>query len=81
MSKEKQIQEMFSNIAPKYDFLNHFLSLGQDIIWRKKVAKIIKNNNFTKIADIASGTGDLAIEMGHPGAVRRLLCGQGQGVL
>ena len=63
MSKEKQIQEMFSNIAPKYDFLNHFLSLGQDIIWRKKVAKIIKNNNFTKIADIASGTGDLAIEI------------------
>ena len=63
MSKEKQIQQMFSNIAPKYDFLNHFLSLGQDIIWRKKVANIIKNNRFTKIADIASGTGDLAIEI------------------
>ena len=54
---------MFSNIAPKYDFLNHFLSLGQDIVWRKKVAKIIKNNNFKKIVDIASGTGDLAIEI------------------
>jgi demethylmenaquinone methyltransferase/2-methoxy-6-polyprenyl-1,4-benzoquinol methylase len=63
MEKSKQIQKMFSQIADNYDFLNHFLSLGQDIIWRKSVANKIKRTKFNKIIDIACGTGDLSIEI------------------
>ena len=54
---------MFNNIAPKYDFLNHFLSLGIDIIWRKKLVKLLKNKNVEQILDVAAGTADLSIEL------------------
>ena len=54
---------MFDNISSKYDFLNHFLSLGVDYSWRKKVRKIIAKSGATRILDVATGTGDLAIEM------------------
>jgi demethylmenaquinone methyltransferase/2-methoxy-6-polyprenyl-1,4-benzoquinol methylase len=60
--KKEQVAEMFNNIAPHYDFLNHFLSLGIDNIWRKKAIKRLVGivpNPF--ILDVASGTGDLAI--------------------
>ncbi len=63
-NKSKKIQEMFSEISDKYDFLNHFLSFGQDIYWRKKVANIVKKiPNNDKVVDVACGTGDLAIEI------------------
>ena len=52
---------MFDNISGKYDFLNHFLSMGIDIQWRKKVLKIVKKEQPKTILDIATGTGDLAI--------------------
>ena len=60
-SKKEQVAEMFDNVAGKYDFLNHFLSLGIDHIWRKKAIKIIGQYNPKKILDIATGTGDFAI--------------------
>ncbi len=60
INKKKQIKEMFNNIAPNYDFLNHFLSFGMDFYWRKKAVKMIKNNP-KKILDIATGTADFAI--------------------
>lgn len=59
--KKEQIAEMFDNIAPKYDFLNHFLSFGIDKSWRKKVIKILKKYQPKTILDIATGTADLAI--------------------
>lgn len=60
--KKDQVAAMFNNISKKYDFLNHFLSFGIDILWRKKaIKKLIKDNPKT-ILDIATGTGDLAIE-------------------
>ncbi len=62
-SKKEQIAEMFDNISPKYDFLNHFLSVGIDIRWRKKVVKRIQSLHPEKVLDIATGTGDLAIMM------------------
>lgn len=68
-SKKEQVRQMFNNIAPKYDFLNHLLSFGIDKIWRKKVKKIVnsyrkKNNDIPfRIIDVATGTGDLAIEL------------------
>ena len=46
---KKNVSLMFNNIAPKYDFLNHFFSLGIDIIWRKKVRRLIAHNNAKKI--------------------------------
>jgi demethylmenaquinone methyltransferase/2-methoxy-6-polyprenyl-1,4-benzoquinol methylase len=60
--KKEQVAQMFNNIARRYDFLNHFLSLGIDNLWRKKAIKCINDiasNPF--ILDVASGTGDLAI--------------------
>lgn len=61
LSKKEQVADMFNNIAGKYDFLNHFLSLGIDKGWRKKaIAEIAKVQPKT-ILDVATGTGDLAI--------------------
>jgi len=59
--KKKQIKAMFDNIAPKYDFLNHSLSMGIDKIWRRRAIKLFKGINNPEILDIATGTGDLAI--------------------
>jgi demethylmenaquinone methyltransferase/2-methoxy-6-polyprenyl-1,4-benzoquinol methylase len=61
-SKKEEVAEMFNNISAKYDFLNHFLSLGIDKIWRKKAVKMLREIKPTKILDIATGTGDFAIE-------------------
>lgn len=60
--KKEQVAEMFNNISGKYDFLNHFLSLGIDIIWRKKAIGMLKKDQPKLILDIATGTGDFAIE-------------------
>lgn len=60
--KKDQVEEMFDNIAPKYDFLNHLLSMGIDITWRKKAIRILGKKNPKVILDVATGTGDFAIE-------------------
>ena len=59
--KKQQVAEMFNNISKRYDFLNHFLSLGIDIRWRKKAIKQLKADQPKQILDIATGTGDFAI--------------------
>ncbi|MGL1886685.1 MAG: bifunctional demethylmenaquinone methyltransferase/2-methoxy-6-polyprenyl-1,4-benzoquinol methylase UbiE [Reichenbachiella sp.] len=61
-SKKEQVAEMFNSISKKYDFLNHFLSMGIDIIWRKSAIKKLKSLQPKLILDVATGTGDLAIE-------------------
>jgi demethylmenaquinone methyltransferase/2-methoxy-6-polyprenyl-1,4-benzoquinol methylase len=61
-SKKEEVAQMFDNISAKYDFLNHFLSLGIDKIWRKKAVNMLREINPTKILDIATGTGDFAIQ-------------------
>jgi len=61
-SKKEEVEEMFDNISGKYDFLNHFLSLGIDKIWRKKAIKLLKPFQPKVIMDMATGTGDFAIE-------------------
>lgn len=61
-TKKEQVATMFNNISAKYDFLNHFLSLGIDILWRKKAIKELKKDQPKLILDIATGTGDFAIE-------------------
>ncbi|MCA6078001.1 bifunctional demethylmenaquinone methyltransferase/2-methoxy-6-polyprenyl-1,4-benzoquinol methylase UbiE [Fulvivirga sedimenti] len=60
--KKEQVAEMFDNISQNYDFLNHFLSLGIDIRWRKKAIKLLREDKPRLILDIATGTGDFAIE-------------------
>lgn len=60
-NKKLQVEQMFDNIAPKYDFLNHFLSLGIDKLWRKKAIRILKTDQPKRILDVATGTGDFAI--------------------
>ena len=54
---------MFNNIAPKYDLLNHLLSAGIDKGWRRKVRKALAGGHPEIILDVATGTGDLAIEL------------------
>lgn len=61
--KKAKVEAMFNDIAPKYDFLNHFLSLGIDIQWRKNVRKLLAPYKPKTILDVATGTGDLAIEL------------------
>jgi demethylmenaquinone methyltransferase/2-methoxy-6-polyprenyl-1,4-benzoquinol methylase len=60
--KKQQVATMFNNISKKYDLLNHVLSLGIDILWRKKAIKLLKEDQPKLILDIATGTGDFAIE-------------------
>lgn len=61
--KKQEVASMFNNIAGNYDFLNHFLSMGIDKLWRRKVVRIVKKAKPTEILDVATGTGDLAIAL------------------
>lgn len=60
-SKKQQVAEMFDNIAGKYDFLNHFLSLGIDKWWRKKAIDELVDDAPQQILDVATGTADFAL--------------------
>jgi demethylmenaquinone methyltransferase/2-methoxy-6-polyprenyl-1,4-benzoquinol methylase len=59
--KKDQVAEMFDNISDNYDFLNHFLSMGIDNLWRKKAIDQLKSIQPKTVLDVATGTGDLAI--------------------
>lgn len=61
-AKKQQVARMFNRISGRYDFLNHFLSLGIDILWRKKAIRLLKDQHPKQILDVATGTGDFAIE-------------------
>lgn len=61
-SKKLQVRKMFDNIAHRYDFLNHFLSFGTDRAWRRKAIRKLKEHNPISILDVATGTGDFAME-------------------
>lgn len=61
-SKKEQVAKMFNNISHRYDFLNHLLSLGIDKIWRKKAIGVLKPLHPKKMLDVATGTGDFAIQ-------------------
>lgn len=61
-SKKEQVAKMFNNISGTYDFLNHFLSLGIDVIWRKMAIRELQQDKPRLILDVATGTGDFAFE-------------------
>ncbi|TDX86612.1 bifunctional demethylmenaquinone methyltransferase/2-methoxy-6-polyprenyl-1,4-benzoquinol methylase UbiE [Epilithonimonas xixisoli] len=60
-SKKSQVEDMFDNIAPKYDLLNHVLSMKIDVLWRNKLVKMLSKDKPELVLDVATGTGDLAI--------------------
>lgn len=62
LGKKKQVALMFDNISPKYDLLNHLLSFGIDRIWRRKAINLLKSHHPEQILDVATGTGDFAIQ-------------------
>jgi demethylmenaquinone methyltransferase/2-methoxy-6-polyprenyl-1,4-benzoquinol methylase len=70
LGKKEQVTQMFDNISENYDGLNRVISFGIDIKWRKRVVAILKKKKPKSILDIATGTGDLAINMMETGAER-----------
>jgi len=62
-SKKEEVAQMFNNISARYDFLNHFLSLGIDHIWRRKAVNQLREIQPKRILDLATGTGDFAIAL------------------
>lgn len=60
--KAAQVENMFDNIAPAYDKLNHTMSFGIDKLWRKRAIRLIARYNPQTILDVATGTGDFAIQ-------------------
>ena len=63
LGKKEQVAKMFDTISKEYDGLNRVISFGIDVKWRKKVVKIIGDTNPDTILDVATGTGDLAINL------------------
>jgi demethylmenaquinone methyltransferase/2-methoxy-6-polyprenyl-1,4-benzoquinol methylase len=68
----RKVREMFTQIAPRYDLLNHILSLQMDRMWRARTAKILQplNHSDAKILDLCCGTGDLALALSRRGQAR-----------
>jgi demethylmenaquinone methyltransferase/2-methoxy-6-polyprenyl-1,4-benzoquinol methylase len=62
-TQPERVREMFGSIAARYDLANHLLSCGIDFYWRNHAAEIVANWRSTKIIDLASGTGDLALAL------------------
>ena len=60
-SKKAQVRSMFDHIAPRYDFMNRFLSAGIDVRWRKKAIQLFREDRPETLLDVATGTGDMAI--------------------
>ena len=71
ITKGEQIQRMFDSIAPRYDFLNHLLSVGIDRMWRRALIKDLEVEDPHAVLDVATGTGDLAIAMAR-GGIRKI---------
>ena len=62
-SKTGQVRQMFDSIAPAYDFMNRCMTMGIDKLWRRKAVKIVGKSRPQHLLDVATGTGDLAIQL------------------
>ena len=62
-TKKIQVTHMFDEISKSYDILNRIITLGIDVIWRKRVVKLLEKEQHASLLDIATGTGDLVIEL------------------
>ena len=68
-SKEKKqgyVNQMFATIAPRYDFITIFLSLGMDQGWKRKLIEMLELKGDEKALDLACGTGDITFALGAP---------------
>ena len=72
MAEKATVQQMFNHIAPKYDLLNHLLSAGIDKGWRRKVRRALASDHPEIILDVATGTGDLAIELAKLPGIKQI---------
>jgi demethylmenaquinone methyltransferase/2-methoxy-6-polyprenyl-1,4-benzoquinol methylase len=70
LGKKEQVTQMFDTISGDYDGLNRVISFGIDIKWRKKVVEIVNKANPDTVLDIATGTGDLAINLAETNATK-----------
>lgn len=68
--KKTEVKKIFDSIAWRYDLLNHLLSFGMDIYWRKKALRLTGFTKDSILLDVACGTGDVAIEARRQGALR-----------
>ena len=66
---------MFDDISPKYDFLNHLLSFGLDILWRKHLAKFLTDKDGQKTLDLATGTAAVLLSLFANNSKVRTGCG------
>ena len=79
-AKTEQVRQMFDSIAPAYDFMNRAMTLGIDIWWRKLAVKRLKHIKPVNILDVATGTGDFAIQLNkslHPQHITGIDLSQG----
>jgi len=72
-NKKEQVEQMFDTISGNYDGLNRIISLGTDQSWRKKVINLVTSKNPESILDIATGTGDLAIQFAKKSAASKIV--------
>jgi demethylmenaquinone methyltransferase/2-methoxy-6-polyprenyl-1,4-benzoquinol methylase len=72
MSDPEAVRGMFSAISPRYDLLNHLLSMGLDVSWRRKAVRLLAPSPGDVVLDLCGGTGDLALEAMKTGA--RVIC-------
>ena len=70
LGKKQQIAKMFDTISNEYDGLNRVISFGIDIKWRNKVVQLVAETHPKNILDIATGTGDLAINLTRTNATQ-----------
>jgi demethylmenaquinone methyltransferase/2-methoxy-6-polyprenyl-1,4-benzoquinol methylase len=68
LGKKEQVTQMFDTISGEYDGLNRVISFGIDVRWRKRVVAILSRKTPETILDVATGTGDLAIQLVKTGA-------------
>lgn len=61
LRKPREVQRMFDQIAPTYDLLNHVVSFGLDIMWRRRAVRMVMEKHGGRFLDLASGTGDFAL--------------------
>jgi demethylmenaquinone methyltransferase/2-methoxy-6-polyprenyl-1,4-benzoquinol methylase len=73
LNKKEQVEQMFDTISGNYDGLNRVISFGIDTRWRKKVIRLVLNTQPDSILDIATGTGDLAIQFAERSKASRIV--------
>jgi len=73
LGKKEQVAQMFNNISDNYDGLNRMISFGIDVKWRKKVVQLVADCKPKLVLDIATGTGDLAINISKNTSAEKII--------